>query len=390
MAREMHKNEKKDRGKTKEQLIDELSRVKQRVAELGKKLKEITRNHRQASLTLMEEKDKNQMYLDILEVILIALDRNGQITLINRKGCRILGYDQGELIGKNWFETCLPPQIRHDVSEVHKQLVEGKIEVVEYYENPVLTSSGEVRLIAWHNAYIKNERGEIAGALSSGQDITEQKQAENELKNSLKEKEILLKEVHHRVKNNMAVISSLLNLQAEKFADPPVLNAFRDSRHRIRSMALVHEKLYQAKDLSKIEFSQYIKELSRQVSRSNEFQGARISVKVKADNIKLGIDTAIPCGLIINELLTNAFKYAFPLNRTGKINIQMKLVENKYYKLIISDNGVGLPGHIDVQNPSTFGLNLVYLLTQQLEGKVEAQREKGTRFIITFPIKPSY
>ena len=385
-----HENDKKDRGKTKEQLMSELSRVKQRVAELEKKLKDITRNHQQANLTLMAEKDKNQMYLDILEVILIALDRNGQITLINRKGCRILGYDQGELIGKNWFETCLPPQIRHDISEVHKQLVEGKIEAVEYYENPVLTSKGEVRLIAWHNAYIRNERGEIVGALSSGQDITEKKQAENEIKNSLKKKEILLKEVYHRVKNNMAVISSLLNLQAEKFAALPVLNAFRDSRHRIRSMALVHEKLYQAKDLSKIEFSQYIKELSQQVSRSNEFQGARISVKVKADNIKLGIDTAIPCGLIINELLTNAFKYAFPIDRTGKIHIQMKLVENKYYNLIIGDNGVGLPGHIDVQKPSTFGLNLVYLLTQQLEGRVEAQREKGTRFIITFPIKPSY
>jgi two-component system cell cycle response regulator len=370
--------------------MSELSRVKQRVAELEKNLKDITRNHQQASITLMEEKDKNQMYLDILEVILVALDSNGRITLINRKGCRILGYDQGELIGKNWFETCLPPQIRHNVAEVHKQLIEGKIETVEYYENPVLTSSGEERLIAWHNAYIKNERGEITGALSSGQDITEKKQAENELKDSLREKELLLKEVHHRVKNNMAVISSLLNLQAEKFANPSVLNAFRDSRHRIRSMALVHEKLYQAKDLSKIEFSQYIKELSQQVSRSNEFQGVRISVKVKANNIKLGIDTAIPCGLIINELLTNAFKYAFPTDRTGKIHIQMKLVENKFYKLIVSDNGVGLPGQIDVQNPSTFGLNLVYLLTQQLEGRVEAQREKGSRFIITFPIKPSY
>lgn len=383
-----HENDKKDQGKTKEQLMAELSRLKQRVAELEKKLKDITRNHQQASMTLMEEKDKKQMYLDIAEVILVALDKNGQITLINRKGCRILGYDHGELIGKNWFETCVPPQIRHEVSEVFKQLMEGKIEAVEYYENPVLTRSGEVRLIAWHNANLKNERGEIKGTLSSGQDITEQKQAENELKNSLKEKELLLKEIHHRVKNNMAVISSLLNLKADKFADPSVLNAFRDSRNRIRSMALVHEKLYQAKNLSKIEFSQYIKELSQQVSRSNEFKGARISVKVKADNIKLGIDTAIPCGLIINELLTNAFKYAFPINRTGKIYIQMKLVENKYYKLIISDNGLGLPEHIDVQHPSTFGLNLIYLLTQQLEGKVEAQREKGTRFIITFPNKP--
>ena len=512
MAREMHKSESKDRGKTKEQLIAELSRLKQRAAELEKQLEDITSNHRHARKTLVEEKDQKQMYLDIAEVILVALDQNGQITLINRKGCRILGYEYGELIGKNWFQTCLPPENWDEVFKIFKQLMAGKIEPVEYYENPVLTRSGEKRLIAWHNAHLKNHHGNIVGTLSSGQDITEQKQAEeelqksearyrelfenmssgvavyeavdngtdfifkdfnkagekidninrkdlagkkvtavfpgikefgllevfkqvwrtgkpqhqpislykdrrivgwrenyvyklptgeivavyddvteqkqaeNELKNSLIEKELLLKEVHHRVKNNMAVISSLLNLQAERFKDPPVFNAFRDSRHRIRSMALVHEKLYQAKDLSKIEFSQYIKELSQQVSRSNEFQGARISVKVKADNIKLGIDTAIPCGLIINELLTNAFKYAFPNNQPGEIRIHMQLKANKSYELIVNDNGVGLPGHIDVQNTSSFGLNLVCLLTQQLEGQVEVQREKGTRFIIAFPI----
>jgi PAS domain S-box-containing protein len=386
MARKIRKNEKNDGEKTKEQLMAELSRLKQREAELGKKLKDISSNHRQARVTLMEEKDQKQMYLDIAEVILVALDKKGLITLINRKGCRILGYEQGELIGKNWFHTCLPPKRRDEVFEIFKQLMAGKIDSVEYYENPILTNSGEVRLIAWHNANLRNEQGDIVGTLSSGQDITEQKKAEDELKNSLKEKELLLKEVHHRVKNNMAVISSLLNLQAEKFKDPPVLNAFRDSRHRIRSMALVHEKLYQAKDLSKIEFSQYIKELSQQVSRSNEFQGAGIGVKVKANNIKLGIDTAIPCGLIINELLTNAFKYAFPNNRQGEIRIHMQMKENKSYELIVSDNGVGLAEHIDVQNTSSFGLNLVCLLTQQLEGKVDVQREKGTRFIITFPI----
>lgn len=387
MAREMRKNESKDREKTKEQLIAELSRVKQWAAELEKKLEDITGNHRQARKTLMKEKDQKQMYLDIAEVILVALDQDGIITLINRKGCRILGYEYGELIGKNWFQTCLPPENRREVFKIFKQLMKGRIEPAEYYENPLITRNGEIRLIAWHNAHLKNEDGDVVGTLSSGQDITERKQAENKLKNSLKEKELLLKEVHHRVKNNMAVISSLLNLQAEKFKDPPVLNAFRDSRHRIRSMALVHEKLYQAKDLSKIEFSQYIKELSRQISRSNEFQGARISIKVKADNIKLGIDVAIPCGLIINELLTNAFKYAFPNNQRGEIRIYMQLKENKFYELMVKDNGVGLPAHIDVQKTTSFGLNLVCLLTQQLEGKVEVHRKKGTRFIISFPIK---
>jgi two-component sensor histidine kinase len=110
-----------------------------------------------------------------------------------------------------------------------------------------------------------------------------------------------------------------------------------------------------------------------------------VTVRVKAKNIKMGIDSAIPCGLIINELLTNAFKYAFPGNQAGEIHIHMRLIKNKSYELIVSDNGVGLPGNIDIQKPSTFGLNLVHLLTQQLEGKIEVNREKGTSFTISFP-----
>ncbi|UCH95288.1 MAG: PAS domain S-box protein [Candidatus Aminicenantes bacterium] len=505
------KKETDDCNKTKEQLIARLSELRQRVAELEKNLDDITRNRKQARLKLLEERNRAQMYLDIAEVILVALDKNGNITLINRKGCRILGYENGALIGKNWFETCLPPHISDEVYDVFKQLMEGKNETVEYYENPVLTKSGEERLIAWHNVTLKNERGDILGTLSSGediterrqaekalleaiqfnravisdagegiivydkefryvvwnkfmehlsgmpaeqvlgkkafdlfphlreqgvdkllakalsgqkaraddtpfyipgtdkkgwvrgiytpnygangeiigiigivQDITERKQAEEKIKTSLKEKELLLKEVHHRVKNNMAVISSLLNLQTHSFKDPAVLNAFHDSRHRIRSMALVHEKLYQAKDLSKIDFPEYIRDLALQVSRSNEFRGCGVTVQVKAENIKMGIDNAIPCGLIINELLTNAFKYAFPKNQGGKIHVCMRLINNKYYELIVSDNGVGLPGNIDIQNPSSFGLDLVQLLTQQLEGEIEVKREKGTSFKITF------
>ncbi len=196
--------------------------LKQRAADLEQKLKSITDNHLQAGLRLLEERNRAQLYLDIAEVILLALDPAGTITLINRKGCRVLGFENEGLTGKNWFETCLPPRIRQQVFDVHKKLMKGEINAVEYFENPVFTKNGEERLIAWHNALLRDEAGNIIGTLSSGEDITQRKEAEERLKTSLKEKEVLLKEVHHRVKNNLAVISSLLNLQANAFNDPAV------------------------------------------------------------------------------------------------------------------------------------------------------------------------
>ena len=377
--------DKTDMKKTKAQLRAELSALRQRVAEMERQLRDIGKNHRQVHRNLQAEYNRAQMYLDIAEVILVVINKTGEITLINKKGCRILGYETDELIGKNWFKTCLPPRDSDRVFAAFQQLIRGEVEALEYYENPVLTSSGEERLIAWHNTLLKNENSETVGTLSSGEDVTERNEAERKLKASLKEKELLLKEVHHRVKNNMAIISSLLNLQADSFKDPAVLTAFKDSQYRIRSMALVHEKLYQSKDLSKINFSEYILDLTRQVSRSNEFRERNVTPKIEADNINMSIDTAIPCGLIISELLTNAFKYAFPRHHKGEILVRMRFLKKGYCELIVRDNGVGLPEHIDMQNPSTFGLNLVYLLTQQLEGTLKVQRRNGTTIKITFP-----
>jgi PAS domain S-box-containing protein len=380
--------DKSDLGKTKAQLMAELAALRQRLAAAEDQLKGIGKNHRQTRSSLLAERNRAQMYLDIAGVILVVINVAGEITLINKKGCRVLGYETNELIGKNWFKYCLPPRDSDGVFAAFQQLIKGEIETLEYYENPVLTSSGEERLIAWHNTLLRNEKGELVGSLSSGEDVTERKAAEEKLMVSLKEKELLLKEVHHRVKNNMAIISSLLNLQADSFNDPAVLAAFKDSQYRIRSMALVHEKLYQSKDLSKINFSEYIQDLTNQVSRSNEFRERNITPKVEADDINMTIDVAIPCGLIISELLTNAFKYAFPHGNNGEILVRMRFLPGESCELIVRDNGVGLPQHTNLKKPSTFGLNLVNLLTQQLGGVLKVRRRKGTpgtTFKITFP-----
>lgn len=207
---------------------------------------------------------------------------------------------------------------------------------------------------------------------------------ESQLKSSLEEKELLLKEIHHRVKNNMAVISSLLNLQSAHFSDKAVRDAFADTRGRIRSMALVHEQLYKSENLAKIYFTLYINELAARIAQSGEFDSSGIDMEITTDAIYLGIDSAVPCGMLINELLTNAFKYAFPHHREGIIKLSMKDLGDNLYCLEVSDNGVGLPEDVNLNEPKTFGLQLVKLLTEQLNGSIEVDRTNGTRFTITF------
>lgn len=238
----------------------------------------------------------------------------------------------------------------------------------------------------WRENYVyKLPSGEIVAVYN---DVTERVEAEKKIKGSLEEKKILLREIHHRVKNNMAVISSMLNLQADTFTAPAVVHAFQDSRDRIRSMALIHEKLYRADDLSRVDFSDYIRDLANRIFRSSELHDTKTTMTVEVGNVLLGIDIAIPCGLMVNELLSNAFKYAFPGDRKGTIRIEMLLIEDSespVYKMIIGDNGIGLPEPVDIKNPLTFGLNLVDLLVRQLDGHIEVDRNNGTTFTITFP-----
>lgn len=333
---------------------------------------------------LRDERNRAQRYLDIAEVMLVALDSSGNIELINRKGCRILGYEEKELVGKNWFDTCLPPALRETVKGVFHQLITGDLEPVEYYENPVITKSGEERLVAWHNTYISDDENNITGILSSGEDITERKLGEEKLKDSLQEKEILIKEIHHRVKNNMAVISSLLNLQAQTVDHPLVKHAFRESRNRIHSMALVHEKLYQSKNLSQIDFKNYLESLSRQIINSYAGTSSPVSLQLNLEPASLEIDLAIPCGLIVNELVTNSLKYAFPDKRQGVITMELRYRENHTLELTVGDNGVGLPSEMDIENTQTLGLQLVHMLASQIEADIEYKRNPGTSFKITF------
>jgi two-component sensor histidine kinase len=215
----------------------------------------------------------------------------------------------------------------------------------------------------------------------------ERKKAQEQIKASLREKEILLKEIHHRVKNNLQIISSLLNLQAEYLKDTQTIAIFKDSQNRIQSMAIVHEKLYQSEDLATINLSDYIQDLVSNLSYSYEVNLESIVFKIDVEDVLLDIDTAIPCGLIINELISNSLKYAFPRGKSGEIWIKLKSSAKNQLRLIVSDNGMGLPENFDFNNTESLGLQLVDALTIQLKGTIEIDRARGTKFLITFPYK---
>jgi PAS domain S-box-containing protein len=218
-----------------------------------------------------------------------------------------------------------------------------------------------------------------------GLDITERQQAEETIKASLQEKEVLLKEIYHRTKNNLQVVCSLLNLQAARCSDPQLLQAFQDTGNRIRSMAMVHEKLYQSKDLSRIDLKDYIKDLANSLLINYQTEYGKISLHLDLQSVIVNIDTAMPSGLLLNELISNAIKYAFPGERQGTIRIFLRSTADGDIELRVADDGVGLPPELDVWNTDSLGLKLIMnLAANQLQGKVEVRREQGTEFCIIF------
>jgi two-component sensor histidine kinase/CheY-like chemotaxis protein len=217
-------------------------------------------------------------------------------------------------------------------------------------------------------------------------EITERKRMERRIRASLKEKEVLLKEVHHRVKNNMQVIISMLNLQSGYIDDEQAIEAFRKSQDRIRTMALVHEKLYQAKDLARINFAEYTRDLTNYLLSAYGSDAGTITLKMDIEDISLSIDTAVTCGMILNELITNSIKHAFSGGRGGEIFIELHSDNDKLI-LTAGDNGAEIPEDPDSRKTESLGLQLIDAFVEQLEGSVELNRKDGTEFRITFPIR---
>lgn len=283
----------------------------------------------------------------------------------------------------SWLDAIHPEDREHVIAAVEKQLRAENSYDVEYR---IVRRDETIRCLRARVFPVRNFGGEIYRFAGIAEDITERKQAEQQIQASLKEKEVLLKEIHHRVKNNLQVISSLLKLQSGYIQDKQVLESFKESQSRIKSIALIHENLYQSKNLSQINFAEYVQQLVVNLFRAYGVNSSAISLKVQVEDVLLGVDTAITCGLIINELVSNCLKYAFPKGKIGEISILLIRVPNQDNKLVLTirDNGVGFPKNIDFRNPESLGLQLVNTLAAQIKGNIEFNCNGITEFNIEF------
>ncbi|QLE44524.1 PAS domain S-box protein [Nostoc sp. C052] len=320
---------------------------------------------------------------NMAEGICLVRATDGVFVYANPKFEQMFGYEPGELIGQHVSivnygdENNTPEDVNQAIRTAILQHGEATYEVHNLKKDGTPFWCSATASIFEHPEY-----GSVLVAIQ--QDITEQKQAEEKIKASLKEKEVLLKEIHHRVKNNLGIVSSLLQMQCRRTQDSVVTAILRDSQNRIASIALVHEKLYRSQDLADIDFAQYIPDLTTHLFDSYNVSSSKIKLKIQVDNASLDIETAIPCGLIINELVSNALKYAFIGNRGGEIQVKFFQQSDRTSTLIIRDDGVGLPENFDSKKAKTLGITLVQGLVKQLRGKLEIDSQQGTQFKITF------
>lgn len=306
---------------------------------------------------------------------------NKKFTFINQAICKLLNLEKEQIIGHNISELFGDNDIykvteKLDTLTAQNPIVEG--------ENSFTLPNNQIKWFKWTAKAIFDKKGNISEHQIIATDITKLKATQNKLEDSLKEKVVLIKEIHHRVKNNLQVIASILNLQSRTVKDDQLTKIFKETRHRIYAMGLVYEKLYQSQNLAKLDFKAYIGSLivSLYTSYKKTEKNVVLNPDIQADLID--IDIVNPCGMIVNELISNSLKHAFPDDRKGEINVKF-YQDEEYITLIISDNGIGMPEDINIDDVDTLGLELVLTLVDQLKGDIHLNRNNGTEFIITFP-----
>lgn len=315
-------------------------------------------------------------YRDLVDNALTGIyktDVSGRILFANNALLEILGYGPDEDISK--LNIISMYKNKDDRETILKKLNQSN-KLKEYEVEFKKKDGTDINILL--SATMDGDT--ISGMMM---DITQNKIAEENLKKSLEEKEMLVKEIHHRVKNNLTVLSSLLNLQSHYIEDETSKNIFKESQNRARSMAIIHELLYKTNDLKRINFKDYINTLTIELFRIY-LADDRIKLNMEVEDLMVDINTAIPLGLIVNELVSNSMKHAFTGRKSGNITIEFTLKDG-IYSLVVEDNGVGVPENLDLENPGTMGLRIVNMLTEQLEGNLKVDRKNGTRFIVEFP-----
>jgi PAS domain S-box-containing protein len=312
--------------------------------------------------------------------ILILDESTGKIIDVNPFMSELLGYERSHFLGKELWEIGLFSDIAANQAAFRELQDKGYI---RYDHLPLETrDKKKVEVEVVSNTYEADGRLVIQCNI---RDCSARFRLEQEIRASLEEKEVLLKEVHHRVKNNLQVISSLLHLQSQHTQDQNSVEMFRASQDRVRSMALVHERLYRSKDLAQVDFTDYIQSLAKHLFSAHQVDTDRIKLGVDVHGVKLSIDAAVPCGLLLNELISNSLKHAFQGRERGRIRIELVPINGDKILLSVSDDGVGLPAGIEPVSGETFGMQLIADLVEQLHGSVQVNRDAGTAVRIVFP-----
>ncbi|TDI75791.1 MAG: PAS domain S-box protein [Bacteroidetes bacterium] len=334
-----------------------------------------------------QAEEKIALQASMLEQVhnaIITIDFDNRILSWSKHAEVLYQWKSEEAIGKNIIELLSPEEMK---STVEKNI--GYLNREGHWEGEfdVLRKDGTTIPAHIVNTYMKDINGKNIGFIGISNDITERKKAEHQMEALLKEKELLLREIQHRVKNNFQVICSLIDLQVAHITDKKVLEAFGRCQSQIRSIALIHDQLYQSSDLTTINLNEYVRKLTGNLLRSPQFNSDVVQIKLNLDEFSLSIGKAVACGLIINELVVNALKYAFPEGRSGEIHVEFRKVTDDQKILIVSDNGVGLPEGWNFENTESWGLELVQILTEQLDGKIELDQKGGTTFKMTLNFK---
>lgn len=350
-----------------------------RIAGFVGTLDDVTESHLMVE-ALRESETRYRSVVINLKEIVFQTDAGGRWTFLNPAWTEITGFNVGESLGQHFLDY-VHPDDRERNRQLFAPLIQGEMSYCRH-EVRCLTQDGGFRWIEVFARPSLDEHNRIVGITGTLNDITARREADELIASSLHEKELLLKEVNHRVKNNMQVISSLLNLQASQVEDAAVREMFAEAQNRIASMALVHEKFYQSSDLGQIDFADYLRELTDHLQGLEVSRAHHIRLELATPPLLLGIDTAIPCGLIINELVTNAYKHAFPNRGAGRVAIALERVAGGRLRLEVSDDGCGLPAGFDLRQSGSLGLKLVNTLVCQLRGTMTVRSAGGTGFIL--------
>lgn len=305
-----------------------------------------------------------------------VVDMQGHIIEVNEAYCRIIGYNRDELLGM----TISDVESLETESEMRQHFQNIIDKGYDFFETRHRGKDGRIVDIEASVKYLPNE-GILFVFM---RDITQRKRAEESIRASLEEKTVLLHEVHHRVKNNLQIVSSLLNLQATRIKNREAIEALRETANRIQSMAMLHETLNISGNLSTVNFSTYIKKICFHILSSYGSKAENIKLETHIAEILIDLDQAVPCGLIINELVSNALKHGFPEGRKGRITVELQALPVDQIMLTVADDGIGLPPGLDIAQTETLGLKLVTILTEKLKGSVEIIRDRGTTFHIRF------